>query len=59
MKHKKTYSQDNRYYGYEEYLHNAKREQIKDPNPKRKINNWTKAYESHVDEYDEVDDFHR
>ena len=58
MKHKKNYSSDDRKYGYEEYYHNPKRELLKESGPKRKINNWTKVYETHSDEYDELEEFH-
>lgn len=58
MRHKKTVSSDDRYFGYEDYLHNQKKE-VKAVKPKRDIRNWTKAWEEHADEYDELDEFHR
>lgn len=57
MRHKKTIPMNDRYYGYEEYLHNPKRE-VKAVKPKRDIRNWTKAWEEHAEEYDDLEEFH-
>jgi len=46
MKHKKTYIKNKHDFGYEEYFFNRKKDAIERGNsPKRKINNWAKAYE--------------
>lgn len=46
MRHKKTSPNNNRNFGYEEYSFNRKKDAIeKTRSPKRKINNWAKAYE--------------
>jgi hypothetical protein len=46
MKHKKNTVKNKNTIGYEEYFVNRKKEAIEKGNyPKRKINNWAKAYE--------------
>jgi hypothetical protein len=46
MKQKKNTIKNKNTFGYEEYFFNSKKEAIEKGNyPKRKINNWAKAYE--------------
>lgn len=57
MRYKKTSPKTNRSFGYEEYTYNRKKDAIeRTRSPKRKINNWAKAYEDNHIKTFETDD---